>query len=74
MSRGRSEDEGCEVAVPGRATAWARRPDGDDANRGKAQQGEQDDGLALRFQRDGVVRTVGALIMCKFANSQRLRS
>lgn len=38
------------------------------------QQGERDDGLALRFQRDGVVRTVGALIMCKFANSQRLRS
>ncbi len=38
------------------------------------QQGERDDGLALRFQRDGVVRTVGVLIMCKFANSQRLRS
>lgn len=33
------------------------------------QQRERDDGLALRFQRDGVVRTVGALIMCKFANS-----
>lgn len=38
------------------------------------QQGERDDGLALRFQRDSVVRTVGALIMRKFANSQRLRS
>lgn len=40
----------------------------------RPQQGERDDGLALRFQRDGVVRTIGALIMCKFANSQRLRS
>ena len=40
----------------------------------RPQQGERDDGLALRFQRDGVVRTVRALIMCKFANSQRLRS
>ena len=40
----------------------------------RPQQGERDDGLALRFQRDGVVRTVGVLIMCKFANSQRLRS
>ena len=40
----------------------------------RPRQGERDDGLALRFQRDGVARTVGALIMCKFENSQRLRS